>query len=168
MGFPYGFKSSPELDSPLVFKKTRTISTRIQQGDSTWPAAQTAKSVLTPFVPVRSRPASTAAPNAKRWKKLQTSIAPARTQAAKAIPNKPQKKRPPSHLPRTAAETFSSTLALPTSGICENASRNHRSGKAAFPKIGTRNRRTRCGASDELPRTRRTGRSVWPLPRPAC
>jgi hypothetical protein len=112
MGFPYGFKSSPELDSPLVFKKTKTISTRIQQGDSTWPAAQTAKSVLTPFVPVRSRPASTAAPNAKRWKKLQTSIAPARTQAAKAIPNKRKRKgRRPIYLGRRPKRHIFAALA---------------------------------------------------------
>jgi hypothetical protein len=139
------------------------------QGDSIWPPTQKAKNVLTRSVPAGSPPGIIAAPNAKRWRKLRISIAPAATPHARAARNKrvlQNKKAAARVVPGRRARFLE--LRSMVQLICGNASRNRRTCKAAFPKNGTHNRTARCGANDEPRHNRRTGSWVWPPSRLAC
>src|SRR3984957_17836064 len=94
MELRYGLSCASGLNS-AGYKLTTS------QGDSKWPPAQKARNALTQFVPAPSPPVSIAAPNAKRWRKLRISIAPAATPHARAARNKT-----PSQNKKAAARWF--------------------------------------------------------------
>ncbi len=158
MGFPYGFKSGPELDSALVSRKLAQLHKETQHGQH-----PRRKKVRSPHLflyrhlrQVLQHPMRSDGENSRHRLHLP---APGMQGPYRTL----KRKRPPFRFAvRRPGKSESTCTCWIISETCEIVSRSRRTGRAAFPKLGTRNPIDRCDVNDGSLHIRSEGRWAWP------